>query len=340
MPQPDLGDLYTSKELIDMERKVARLYEQASKDIQEKLDDFTRKMAAKEKVLLQKVKDGKMTQEEFDHWKAGVAFRGKLWEQKAAQISAVLADTNTVATNLLRDKQIGVFAMNSNYAAYNFEHGAGLSFGFDIYDEKTVARLLADDPNILPFKKLDKKKDIKWNFKNIRSQITQGIVQGESIPKIAQRLADVVPNRNKKQMVLHARTAMTSAQNGGRQERYKEAEKLGIKFKKIWRATLDGRTRDAHRDLDGQKVDPDKDFEVWGYKIRFPGDPWARPELVYNCRCTMITEDVEYPPDAQSRRAYREWTDDNGVKRKESYIIKDMTYREWEKWKQAGGEAR
>lgn len=338
MPRPDdLGDKYTEKELIDMERKVTDLYEQASKDIEKKLDDFTRKMAAKEQVLLQKVRDGKMTQEEFDRWKAGVAFRGKQWEDKMAQVSAVLADTNTVATNILRDKQIAVFVMNGNYAAYTFEHSAGVSFGFDLYDQKTVARLLADDPNILPFKKLDKKKDIKWNFKNIRSQITQGIIQGESIPKIAQRLADVVPNRNKKQMVLHARTAMTAAQNGGRQERYKEAEELGIKFKKRWLAVLDSRTRDAHRDLDGQMVDPDKDFEVWGYKIRFPGDPWARPELVYNCRCTMETQLEDYPASFK-RRAYEEWTDDDGVKHRESYIIEDMTYREWEEWKKNNGK--
>lgn len=333
----DLGALYTDKELRDMERKLSRLYTQAEKDIEDKLSDFTAKAEAKEKLYELKVKAGEMTQEELDRWKSGVVFRGKQWEDKITQVSAVLADTNTVANNILRDRQIGVFAMNGNYAAYNFEHGAGVSFGFDLYDQKTVARLLADDPNILPFKKLDKAKDVRWNFKNIRSQVTQGILQGESIPKIAQRLADVVPNRNKKQMILHARTAMTAAQNGGRQERYKEAEALGIKFQKVWLATLDGRTRDAHRDLDGQAVDQDKAFEVWGYKIRFPGDPWARPELVYNCRCTMETKLVDYP-ESFKRRAYEEWTDDNGVKHRKSYIIEDMTYREWEEWKKNNGK--
>ena len=334
----DLGVLYTDKELLDMERKVTLLYEQAGKDIEQKLADFTEKMAKKEKILLERVKAGKMTQKAFDEWKAGVVFRSKQWTDKMNQISNVLANVNTVAVNILREKQIGVFAMNANYAAYTFEHGAGLAFGFDLYDEKTVARLLKDNPNVLPFKKLDKAKDVKWNFKNIRSQITQGILQGESIPKIAKRLSEVVPNRNKKQMVLHARTAMTAAQNSGRQERYEEAEALGIKFKKVWLATLDRRTRDAHRELDGEKVPQDESFYVWGYEIRFPGDPWARPELVYNCRCTMETELDEYPSNF-SRRAYREWTDEDGKEHRESYVIEDMTYREWELWKQSGGES-
>ena len=317
----DLGVLYTDKELRDIEKKISKLYAQAKKDIEAKLADFTEKAERKERIYIQKVKAGEMTQEEFDHWKSGVVFRGKQWENKMTQVSNVLADTNATATNILRSREIGAFTMNGNYAAYDIEHGFGVDFGFDLYDEKTVARLIADDPNILPFKKLDKKKDVRWNFKNIRSQITQGILQGESIPKIAERLAEVVPDRNKKQMVLHARTAMTAAQNAGRQERYKEAEELGIKFKKVWLATLDARTRDAHADLDGQAVKPDKPFKIDGYEIEYPGDPHAAPEMVYNCRCTMVTELDDYPSSFTRRETST------------GRIIGNMSYRDWEKWK-------
>lgn len=320
----DLGVLYTDKELRDMERTISRLYTQAGKDIEEKLADFTASTEKQENAYAEKVKNGTMTQEAFDKWKAESVFRGKQWTDKMSQVSAVLANTNTVANNLLRDKQIGVFAMNSNYAAYDIEHGFGVSFGFDLYDQTTVARLLKDKPNILPFKKLDKKKDVRWNFKNIRSQVTQGIIQGESIPKIAERLASVVPDRNEKQMVLHARTAMTAAQNGGRMERFKEAEALGIKFKKVWMATFDGRTRDLHVDLDGEAVDPDEEFEIDGYAVMYPGDPYGEPEMVYNCRCTMGTELVDYP-----RSSFSRFTTDDGE------VIEWMTYREWEKAKKS-----
>ncbi len=315
----DLGDRYTDKQIRDIERTISHLYSQAEKDIAQKLKDFTEKSEKEEQILLKRVADGKMTQDAFDKWKQTKVFQGKQWNDKMKQMADVLANTNTVANNIVNGKQIGVFAMNGNYAAYQFESGAGVNLGFTLYDEKTVSNLIKDNPNILPFKKLDKKKDEKWNFKNIRSQVTQGIIQGESIDKIAKRLSEVVPNRNERQMVLHARTAMNAAQNSGRMERYKDAERLGIKFKKVWVATHDGRTRDTHIELDGQAVNPDEDFKVEGMTIRFPGDPYADPALVYNCRCTMTTELVDYP---------RNYAQD---------IDSDMTYSEWERSKKSAG---
>ena len=202
-----------------------------------------------------------------------------------------------------------------------------------MYSESSVKHLLKDNPKILPKSSLDITKDVNWNMRNIRSQITQGILQGESIPKIADRLATLVPERNRDQMILHARTAMTSAQNAGRQERYKEAEALGIKFKKVWLATLDSRTRETHQDADGQAVEPKEAFRVGGYSLEYPGDPSAPPEETYNCRCTMITELDDYPS-SFDRRAY----DESGDRRK-SYITEDTTYKEWEAKKKAGSGA-
>ena len=82
-----------------------------------------------------------------------------------------------------------------------------------------------------------------------------------------------------------ARTAFTGAQNAGRMDSYAAAEKMGIKLKKEWLATLDGRTRHPHAALDGEKVGTDEKFSNG---CRFPGDPQGRPGEVYNCRCTMV----------------------------------------------------
>lgn len=326
----DYGVLYTDRELSRIEHALSRIYGQASEDIQKQLDDFVKRTLELEQKYQAQVKAGAMTQEAFDKWKAGRLLGGQQIQDKYKQVALILANTNTAATNLIRDRQLLAFGVNANWTAYEFEHGFGTGFGFDLYDQKTVARLIRDNPNILPFKKLDKKKDMKWNFKNIRSQVTQGILQGESIPEIAKRLASVVPNRNEKQMILHARTSMTAAQNGGRMERYKEAEELGIKFKKVWLATLDGRTRDLHADLDGQAVLPDEDFEIDGFAVQYPGDPLGEPEMVYNCRCTMTTELIDYPSrfDRSSGKnpefmTYRQWEES---KREHQGYVPDQSY--------------
>ena len=108
---------------------------------------------------------------------------------------------------------------------------------------------------------------------------------------------------------------------------YAAAEKMGIKLKKQWLATLDNRTRHAHAMLDGQTVDIDKPFKVDGYDIMFPGDTSAPGYLVYNCRCTMVA-DVDGVNSTGQRRARNPVTGENE-------IVSDMTYSEWAAQKEA-----
>ena len=102
---------------------------------------------------------------------------------------------------------------------------------------------------------------------------------------------------------------MTGAQNAGRQKQMEDAIEKGINISKQWIATLDDRTRDTHQKLDGQTVPVRESFHV-GTKhgtaqIRYPGDPSASPELVYNCRCTMKSVFKGINDQPGTRRAYR-----------------------------------
>ena len=51
-----------------------------------------------------------------------------------------------------------------------------------------------------------------------------------------------------------------------------------------------GRTRHAHRLLDGQLADVDKPFGANSEIFMYPGDPEADPANVYNCRCTIAAK--------------------------------------------------
>jgi SPP1 gp7 family putative phage head morphogenesis protein len=149
----------------------------------------------------------------------------------------------------------------------------------------------------------------------------QGIIQGESVDQITDRLVTSLCTMNENKMRTFARTSVTSAQNAGRIEQMHDAEDMGIKVKKRWLATLDDRTRDTHQELDGEEEPVDEPFEVDGMKIMFPGDPNAEPCLVYNCRCTLIQvyEGIE-------RKSVRR--DDEGN------LVENMTYQEWKEWKE------
>ena len=291
---PDYAARATDEAIRSLERRIRDIYSEAQRDIEKKTRDFWERHRAKDAMYRQQLEDGKITEADYQAWLRGQVFRGKQWDAKMEQIEQTLVNANRQALNIVNGERVQVFATNSNWQAYQIEHDTGVNFGFGIYDADTVTRLLLDEPDLLPPKRLNTRKDKAWNKANVNRQISQGIIQGEGLDKIARRLRDVT-DMNRNQSYTNARTMMTNAQNAGRQESYQRAKGMGIKVKKKWLATLDGHTRRNHRRLDGQVVDVDKPFKVGGYSIMYPGDRSARPEMVYNCRCTMISEIESYP---------------------------------------------
>ena len=136
---------------------------------------------------------------------------------------------------------------------------------------------------------------------------------------------------NRDSAIRTARTAVTSAQNAGRMDSYAAAQKMGIKLKREWVATLDNRTRHAHAMLDGQQADIDKPFKVDGYDIMFPGDTSAPGYLVYNCRCTQIAVVDGVDTSSAQRRA-------RNPKTGQTEVISNMSYSEWLKRKKDTNE--
>lgn len=157
------------------------------------------------------------------------------------------------------------------------------SITFNMLDKGTINKLIRDGDVILPHKDLDKIKDERWNTKQLTSKLLQGILNGDSIPKIANSFTDVIGN-NEASTMRNARTMITSAQNAGRFDSYKNLESQGVIQKKIWMSTPDDRTRPTHVDIDGEEQDINDQFSNG---CMYPGDGKGPAEEVWNCRCTM-----------------------------------------------------
>lgn len=338
---PDIGTRATEKELAALQKKLRKVYSEAAKDIQRKLDEHNAKFATKNAQKLAQKEAGKITQEEYDSWVKGQVFMGEQWEAKADEIARTMTNANKEAAKLVREGTLSTFATNMNYELYQLEKQLGVQTGFNLYNAKSVSRLLKDKPKMLPEWKINEKKDYKWNRQKVENFITQGIIQGEGIPEIAKRLTVGLSARNEDKMRMFARTANTGAQNAGRQEMMEEAEDDGIEVEKTWVATLDDRTRDAHQELDGQTVPVKEPFVYGTDEIMFPGDPNAEPYLTYNCRCTLKEHYKGVKPG--QRRAYKWEKDKNGKEHRVSYVTDATTYKEWkaakgmgfEEWKKA-----
>lgn len=327
MPRDDGIDYTDSVEKLTVKR-LRKIYRQAQYELSEKLYDFWRRHDIKNQIYLEQVRDGTLDIEDYQAWLRGQVFQGKQWEAKLKHATDAFVNADKLAAKIVNGGKLDVFAANANYIGYELEHGAGIDLGFGVYDSATVARLIKDEPKLLPAIKPEKIKpgeDAEWYQKVIRNSVTQGILQGESVQQIVGRIAEQCASVGENAAMRDARTAYTGAQNAGRVEGMRQArDDLGIKVKKRWMATFDFKTRETHRELDGQVVDIDDDFIVDGKRIAYPGDPTADPALVYNCRCTLVYDHPEYPSEIERV------DDTNGEN------VGAMTYKQWYRMKTTG----
>lgn len=276
----------TDNIIEQLDKKLELVYSQANIEMQQKLDSYLQKSEAKDKIKLQDLKSGKITKKEYTQWKTGQVKIGQRWQELKDTLANDMTNTNEIATALINGHKPGVYALNHTYATFQVEKDSLTDTSYSLYSHEAVENLIKNEPNLLPKNKVDIPKDKAWNKKKIDNAITQGILQGESLKDVSGRLKNVT-DMNQNAAMRNARTAMTSAQNVGRIDAYKRAKNLGINMKKVWLATLDGRTRHSHRMLDGQKVDIDEKFSNG---LMFPGDPDGMGTEVYNCRCTLLSQ--------------------------------------------------
>lgn len=337
MPNEDLGHKLTDKELAKLEQRIAKLYREAGKKLQETIDAYFEQFKQRDeemKSLIGTVQNGKeWTEADYKQWRLNQIGRGERYQAMRDKVAHRVTDANAVAVSYTNDATPGIYSLNRNYSAYTIEQVAG-NVGFDLWDEQTVKRLMVEQPDLMPYyppkRALKRGIDLAYGKKQITKSVTSSILQGKSIKHMADDLQKRITTMSRDSAIRTARTAVTGAQNAGRMDSYAAAEKMGIKLKKRWLATLDNRTRHAHAMLDGQTVDIDKPFKVDGYDIMFPGDTSAPGYLVYNCRCTVIADVGGADTSTGQRRARNPVTG-------ETEVISNMTYAEWERQKRGEG---
>lgn len=326
MPKPDAANLQTDKELAKLEKRIAKIYKEAADDLQSTIDDYFAKFAKRDEKQKARLEAGEITEQEYKQWRLAQMGRGERFKALQSRVAERYTEANETAVRYVNDATPGIYSLNRNYSAYTIEKVAG-NIGFDLWDEQTVRRLIVDNPEVMPYyppeKALKRGIDLAYGKKQISASVTSSILQGKSIPNIAKDLQTRIPDMNKASAIRTARTAVTGAQNAGRMDSYVAAEKMGIKVRKEWLATIDGRTRHSHAMLDGKVVDKDKKFENG---CMFPGDPNGPAYEVYNCRCTLIAAVDGVDTSNAKRRVRNPETGKNE-------LVSDMTYSEWAGWK-------
>ena len=290
---PDRAHILADKELEEIEKRIEEIYKRANKEIEEKARKYFKRFEAMDKQKRALVESGEMTEEAYRRWKQGKIMTGKHWETLKRQTAERMNQANNMAAEYANKRLPSVYASNYNQIASGINDQVRGRINFELVNENTVRNLATKDKTLLPYKKVNGVKDVRWNTQKVNGEILQGILQGDSVADLSKRLRKVT-EMNQASSVRNARTSVTSAENKGRIDMLHDAEDAGVRTKKVWLSVHDKRTRDAHLALSGVEADPDEPFEVFGMKIQFPGDPNAEPEMVYNCRCTMTYKVVGF----------------------------------------------
>lgn len=344
MPKRDIAREQTDEALADLEKRISRIYADARDDMSAKVDEYFSYYRKREEHQRELLKKGEITEEQFKQWRLNQMGRGERFEVMRDKLADRMTRANEVAAAYINDETPSVYSLNRNYtaytidtitdAAYSMGDTGSLGIDFTLWNEDAVKRLIVERPDLMPYyppeRAVKRGIDLAWGKKQITAQVTSGILQGESIKHLADRLQNNIPDMNRHSAIRAARTAVTGAENAGRQDTYEQAAKMGIKVQKRWVAVKDNRTRHEHGMADGQTVDIDKPFNVDGYDMMFPGDTSAPAHLIYNCRCGMRT--VEKPGIEAEPRMMRV-RDANG----RNVLVKEMTYTEWQEWVKSRG---
>jgi hypothetical protein len=334
---------WTDEQIERLNRRLAREYSQAAMEMRTKLNSYLEDYEYANQSWKDAVRSGEATRKDYREWLASQASKKRYVVDMTNKLAEDALGVDKRAFEIINDTLPQVYAENANYAAYRIESGIGRDTGgFALYDQDTVRRLMTMDENdqviheVIPIGPpntplqslrvdLDAAKDVRWNRQKFTSAITQSILQGESIPNTAKRLAKVL-NMDRGMATRAARTAMTSAENAGRVDSYSRAKRIGIDLEQEWMATLDERTRASNRLLDGEHVPVGQKFSNG---LKFPADPSGAGEEIWNCRCTLVAwlpnienEDNQRWSRLPAGMTYEQW---KGAKKDELKAIENGT---------------
>jgi len=167
-------------------------------------------------------------------------------------------------------------------------HGQGIPLIFPI-DQAQGVEAVQTDSKISTNLYTRLGEDVSHLKKSIRAELARGISNGSTWAEIAVPIAHSMNSPFRKAMNNAMRIARTEGhriQNRAQVDTLNKAKEKGADVVKQWISTLDDRTRETHKILDGQIREIEDYFEVNGHRAKYPGGFCVASEDIH-CRCCM-----------------------------------------------------
>lgn len=328
----DKAHRLTDEKLEEMEKRLSAIYSRVEKTVQKKMADYTKSIDEKSAELLQAYKDAETEDEKRKAKKAYIRFYRKLIKSKEfVSLSANVADdlymANVEASAYINSQTPSIYALNYNYI------NAEMAKDIDGFTPQEITDTEAEKYSGYTQQTVDRKKDTEWNKDNLKKSVLAGSLLLLGAYAIMKRSAHSAVEKNHNSASMHSEGMGTDAENKARLDGMYRAEDMGNSITKIWIATLDNRTRDAHADRDGEGIALNDEFAPG---LSRPRDPNGALAEICNCRCSLKYGVGQAKGKTRSSRlgtvtgSYKKPSSFKGTTSQE---IANMSYKEWMKWR-------
>lgn len=216
-----------------------------------------------------------------------IIYQKQYQQMIARQISGIIKalDTQQYDTVLefLQDSYV------NGYVGTMFDiHGQGIPITVPI-DQARTHRAITNDTKLSDNLYKSLQGGTARMKRRVQAEVSRGIAAGRSWYQISEKLAKGISGMDNPAYYAQriARTEGHRIQQEAAYTAQQEAKKAGADVVKQWDATLDDRTREDHRTLDGTLAEVDEEFTVSGHKALYPGG-FGVPSEDIHCRCAIL----------------------------------------------------
>lgn len=319
----DAGQKQIDENLSNLEDRLSEVYKEAADKVQSSLDSYLESYKARDEEMRRKVETGLIYESEYIQWRENTILRTRQMEAQVASLTQDMVNADAIAIQMINDELPVVYASSYNFGIYRAStqmdmYGIYTNASFSLYNADALKIIETKNPDLIPWdkNKMDKAKDKAWNRKHIQNALTQGILQGDTIPQLSKRLLPLV-NMDENASRRTARTSYTSIQNQARRDATQAVRDEGIQMDEPWMSVLQENTRDTHLLLHGTLPDKNGLYGVGIIRtpLKYPADPDGDPEEIYNCQCRVQSfihgidhsKDDELYAQMMSEQHYEDW---------------------------------
>ena len=220
--------------------------------------------------------------------------RAKVYQKKyqdslKKQVSAILDDMHEKGYKTISEYLEQCYEDGFIGTMYDLQ-GQGIPLCMPL-DQEAIVRAVQLDSKIRKGLYEHLGEDFERLKKEIASEVTRSIASGTTYAQMAQQLSLKMvgtydnPGGSLAYAMRIARTEGHRIQCQASMDACYKAKEKGCDIVKQWDSALDQRTRESHREVDGQIVELDEKFSNG---LMFPGDPNGAAHEVINCRCALL----------------------------------------------------